>query len=190
MQYIYSRVSTDRQTTENQILQLTKLYPNAILVEEVGSGVKERPKLHDLLDKLKEGDELVVYAIDRLGRSMMDLVNLFETISGKGVVLISTREGILDKRNPMSNFVFSIMGALAQMERDILKERIHAGLERARSQGKKLGRKYTHSEEIRLKALRLRQEGLSYQRVADTLGISVGAVRGYERHLKMEKETA
>jgi DNA invertase Pin-like site-specific DNA recombinase len=157
------------------------LYPSAILIEEVGSGVKDRPKLNELLSKLGEGDELIVYAIDRLGRSMMDLVNLFATISSKGVVLISTREGILDKRNPMSNFVFSIMGALAQMERDILKERIHAGLERAKSQGKKLGRRFTYSEETRLKAIRLRQEGLSYQKVADTLGISVGAVRGYER---------
>lgn len=184
MQYIYSRVSTDHQTTENQVLQLTKLYPEAQLIEEVGSGVKERPKLQAVLDSLVEGDQLIVYAIDRLGRSVSDLVNLFEIISKKGAVLVSTREGVLDKRNPMSNFVFSIMSALAQMERDILRERIHAGLERAKAQGKKLGRGYSHSEEVRLKAIRLRQEGLTLKAVAETLDISIGAVRGYERGLK------
>ena len=179
MDYIYTRVSTEVQTTQNQVLILSKQYPEAEIVEEVGSGAKERPKLTELMSRLTSGDRLIVYAIDRLGRSMFDLVTLFETLGNKGVILISQREGIIDRATPMGNFMYHIMAAMATMERDILKERIAAGLARTKAKGTKLGRKYTYSKEVRESAVTLRQEGKSLQQISDSLGISIGAIRGY-----------
>lgn len=179
MDYIYTRVSTEAQTTQNQVLILSKQYPDAEVVEEVGSGAKERPKLTELLDKMVAGDRLIVYAIDRLGRSMLDLVNLFELLGSRKIILVSQREGVIDRDTPMGNFMYHIMAAMANMERDILKERIAAGLARTKAKGTKLGRKYTHRKEIRELAVLMRQEGKSLQQISNDLGISIGAIRGY-----------
>jgi DNA invertase Pin-like site-specific DNA recombinase len=153
----------------------------ATVVEEQASGAKERPKLSELISKLTAGDRLIVYAIDRLGRSTRDLVTLFEELGSRGVILISNREGIIDRSTPMGNFMYNIMAAMAQMERDILIERIKTGLSRAKSEGKKLGRTYQHPKEVRDAALTMRKQGITYRGIAKKLGISVTSIRLYER---------
>jgi DNA invertase Pin-like site-specific DNA recombinase len=183
MDYVYTRVSTDSQTTDNQVLALKSLYPEAEIVTEASSGVKERPKLMNLKFRLKEGDRLIVYAIDRLGRSTVDLVNLFEELGTKGVIIVSSREGIIDRTTPMGAFLLNIMISVAQMERDMLRERVRAGLDRAKSEGTKLGRQYSHDDETLKEAIKLRKLGYSYREITDKTGVSSGSLRLYEKRV-------
>jgi DNA invertase Pin-like site-specific DNA recombinase len=172
VQYIYARVSTDRQTSDNQTEVLTSRYPDARVVQEVGSGVKKRPALDNLLAELRKGDEIVVFAIDRLGRSVVDLANILDKIADKGAVLVSMREGTIDKKTPMGNFMYNIMASLAQIERDILIERTKAGLERARRAGKKLGGPRSISDETRLRIAEMRRQGHTLQSIASEVKVS------------------
>jgi DNA invertase Pin-like site-specific DNA recombinase len=172
MDYIYARVSTDHQTTDNQVVQLSSQYPSATVVAEVASGAKERPALRQLVSDLTAGDRLIVYAIDRLGRSAVDTITLIEALFRKGVVVVSSREGILDPSTPMGAFFLNVMSAFAQMERDILRERVRAGLERAKRDGKKLGRAYTYPDEMRARIRDLRASGASLLDIAKQTGVS------------------
>ncbi len=185
MDYIYSRVSTDKQTTENQVLDLLAQYPNATVVEETGSGAKARPILDDLLGKMQRGDRLVIVAIDRLGRSIGDLVHILDRLGDTGVVLISKREGTIDKTTAMGSFIFNIMASVAQMERDILIERTRAGLSRTKASGTKLGRRATISDETRASVAAMRSQGHSLVAVGSALGISKSRVHEIERELKL-----
>jgi putative DNA-invertase from lambdoid prophage Rac len=176
MRYIYARVSTEDQTYENQISVLKARFPDANIVKEVGSAVKRRPALEGLISSLKPGDEIVVFAIDRLGRSVVDLSHVLERISSSGAVLISQREGIIDKSTPLGNFIYNIMASLAQMEREILIERTKAGLDRARRAGKKLGGPRSISDEKRTRMASMRSQGHSLSTIASTVGVSKSRV--------------
>src|SRR4051812_25001893 len=93
-QYIYSRVSTDGQTTDGQVLALTARYPEAQIVSEVASGAKHRPILRALVAQLQAGDTLVVAALDRLGRRTSEVLALIEDLDRRRIVLVSVREGV------------------------------------------------------------------------------------------------
>jgi DNA invertase Pin-like site-specific DNA recombinase len=139
MIYIYSRVSTDKQDTNNQTKTILDLYPSAKVVEEVASGAKARPKLVQLIDFLEKGDTLVVYALDRLGRSTRDVLEKIEKIYAKGIILISLREK-LDLSTVQGKFMMTIMLAFAELERNIISERIKTALAVKKANGEPLGR--------------------------------------------------
>ncbi len=106
---------------------------------DVASGAKtHRPELDHMLDLLREGDTVVVWKLDRLGRSMQNLVDLMTTFDGRGVQFRSLTEAI-DTSNPGGTLVFNIFGSLAQFERDLIRERTRAGLAAARARGRKGG---------------------------------------------------
>lgn len=174
--YIYARVSTDHQTTENQVLTLTSQYPNAKVIKEVESGVKKRPQLDALLEEVVQGDRIIIYALDRLGRSIQDLLRIFDLLEGKKVPIVSQREGVLDRSTPTGEFMINMMASLATMERRILVERINTGLKRAKSEGKKLGRAYTFSEGTRAQICDLRAQGVSLMDIAKATGVSKSRV--------------
>jgi DNA invertase Pin-like site-specific DNA recombinase len=176
MDYIYTRVSTEKQKTENQIVALKGLYPNSVIIEETGSGAKERPELTELINKVVEGDRVIVYAIDRLGRSVGDLIRILTALKGKKVPLLSHREGNIDPSTPIGEFTFNIMAALAQMERSILIERTRAGLDRAVASGTVLGRRHSIPEETRIRIKVLRSEGYTLKSIANLTKVSVTRV--------------
>ena len=139
MTYGYARVSTGDQTTDLQRDALEKAGSNRIFTD-VASGAKaHRPELDHMLDLLREGDTVVVWKLDRLGRSMQNLVDLMTTFDAKGVQFRSLTEAI-DTSTPGGTLVFNIFGSLAQFERDLIRERTRAGLEAARVRGRKGGR--------------------------------------------------
>ena len=145
---LYLRVSTADQTTLNQELELKKYCENndieifKVYREEGVSGSKtSRPQLDLMLQDIrnKSFDCVVVWKFDRLGRSTAHLLQVLEELKNKSVRLIATSQNI-DTSTPMGKFFFVILSGFAEMERELIRERIKLGLERRKKQGKKLGR--------------------------------------------------
>lgn len=175
MQYIYSRVSTDKQETENQLFKLKQLYPQAIVVHEVASGYLDKPVLTGLLALLVKGDTLVVAALDRLGRNAGKAIQLIDSLYSKGVTVVSVREG-LDYSTSAGKFQGQIMLAMAELERSLISERTKAALARKKAQGVKLGRPARDWNQAYPAIVEMRSQGLTIKQVASKTGISVGTV--------------
>ena len=139
MTYGYARVSTGGQTKDLQRDALEKAGCNRIFID-VASGAKaHRPELDHMLDLLREGDTVVVWKLDRLGRSLQNLVELINNFDARGVQFRSLTEAI-ESRTPGGTLIFNIFRSLAQFERDLIRERTRAGLEAARARGRTGGR--------------------------------------------------
>jgi DNA invertase Pin-like site-specific DNA recombinase len=179
---IYARVSTTDQTTENQTLELEKVakrngWALEAVYEDTISGAKtDRPALQRLLQGVvrKEFDVVMVWDVSRLGRSLKHLVTLLDEFHAKGVNLYFHQQGI-DTTTPSGKMMYQMCGVFAEFERSILKERVKAGLERAKAQGKRLGRPPVPPVEIR-KLQVLRASGLSIRQIAKQTGISKSKV--------------
>jgi len=141
---IYVRVSTEEQTTDNQLLPLTayceRMNYTFDVFTETESSRKTRPVQWDLYNRLlrKEFDGLIIYKFDRWARSTTELVEHMNRLHEKGVLIYSYTDNI-DLNTSMGKAMLTIISAFAQLERDIIRERTIAGLKRARAQGKTLG---------------------------------------------------
>ena len=181
---IYARVSTDRQTVDMQIHELKEyikrrgwnLYREFIDQGYSGSDTK-RPAFQDMMNEAKKRkfDVLLVWKLDRLSRSMKDLVMVLNELGGLGIDFVSY-DNNLDTSTPTGKLVFHVIGAVAEFEKDIIKERVKAGLENAKRKGKKLGRPGVGDSVIE-EAKVLRGEGKSFRTIGKQLGISEGVVR-------------
>lgn len=145
---LYLRVSTDEQTTFNQELELKKYCEREgyeiyrIYRDEGISGVKtSRPALDEMLKDMRNKmfDAVIVWKFDRLGRSTAHLLQILEELRNKNVRLIATSQSI-DTFTPMGKFFFTILSGFAEMEREMIRERINSGLQRRKKEGHKLGR--------------------------------------------------
>jgi DNA invertase Pin-like site-specific DNA recombinase len=143
---LYVRVSTDRQTAENQLIELQQLAAargfESAVYEEVESAVKSRPVLERMLGDARTGRvrAIMVWALDRLHRSMIGSIQTVLECDRIGVPVVSVREPWLDTSGPVRPLLVAIFGWVAEQERARLIERTRAGLERARREGKRLGR--------------------------------------------------
>jgi len=143
---IYIRVSTDQQTVENQKAEVLQLACargyTPVIYEEVESAAKARPVLDRLMADVRAGrvQTVVVWALDRLHRSMTGAVNMVLECDRLGVPVLSVREGWLDTSGPVRPLLVAIFGWVAEQERSRLIERTRAGIARARAQGKQIGR--------------------------------------------------
>jgi len=179
---IYARVSTKDQTTENQLLDLRK-YCEArgwqIAAECIDHGISgaidDRPQLKAVMDlaRKRKIDTLLVWRFDRFARSLAHLVNSLEELRRLGVDFVSYQESV-DTSTPQGRMVFGVMASLAEFERALIQERIKAGVRRAQTQGKRLGRPKTSVDPAR--AHQLRQEGRSLRQIASVLSIGKGTV--------------
>ena len=169
----YARVSTFDQTPQLQVdalidagVDIRHLYE-----EKISGSTLNRPKLKEALEFLKEGDILVVWKLDRLGRSLQNLIGIIEDLKKRGIGFKSLTEGI-DTTNSGGMLVFHIFGSLAQFGRELTRERTLAGLEAAKRRGRKGGRPRSLNDEQRetLKELLEQGKGVSY--IARTLNTS------------------
>jgi putative DNA-invertase from lambdoid prophage Rac len=144
--FAYCRVSTAEQTTDNQIQEIAAagfdVKPQRAVVETISGSVSasERKGFKKLLDKLEAGDVLVVTKVDRLGRNAMDVRATVEKLTGLGVRVHCLALGGVDLTSPAGKMTMGVIAAVAEFERDLLIERTQAGLSRAKSEGKLLGR--------------------------------------------------
>jgi DNA invertase Pin-like site-specific DNA recombinase len=152
---LYARVSTDAQTTDNQLLELRDyaLRQNWTTTDYIDQGISGSRESRPALDRLmadagrRRFDVVVVWRLDRFGRSLRHIVTALDELHARGVSFVSLGEGI-DLRTPAGKLQLHILAALAEFERGRIKERIRAGLSRAKAQGKRLGRPRLHPAKI------------------------------------------
>ncbi len=175
---VYARVSTSDQSTESQLLDLRRYVRERSwdifkeYVDEGISGTKDsRPALNELMDDAKKRrfDVVLVWRFDRFARSTKHLILALEEFRNLGIDFVSYQENI-DTSSPLGSAIFTIISAVAQLERDIIAERVKAGLRRARENGKKLGRPSAQVDVE--KVLQMRAEGLSLRAIAKETGVS------------------
>ena len=179
---LYARVSTDGQTPENQRRELRAAVERngwTIAVEYIDHGIsgakgrKDRPQFDALLRAVarKEFDVVAAWSVDRLGRSLQDLVGFLSDLQSKRVDLYLHQQA-LDTSTPSGKAMFGMLGVFAEFERSIIQERVKAGLARARAKGTTLGRPKAHvviEERIR----ELAAQGMGKVKIARTLGVGV-----------------
>lgn len=168
----YARVSTQDQNLDLQIDALTKAGCKKIFDDKISGSRAERPGLNKALELLREDDTLVVWKLDRLGRSVKNLVNLIGELHNQGVQFKSLTDAI-DTGTPSGRFFFHVMASLAEMERELTVERTRAGLEVARQLGRKGGRKRQMTDSKIESAKKLLANGVPPRDVAKNLGVSV-----------------
>lgn len=166
----YARVSTEQQNLERQLDMLEKYGVDHIYNEKMTGTKRNRPELEKLLERLTEGDTVVVESLSRLGRSTKDLIWLMETFNTKGVNLVSLKESI-DTTTSTGKLLFTLMSAIAQFERDVIADRTREGLNSARARGRKGGRPRTDSDKLR-KAIKLyNTQQYSLAEIEDMTGV-------------------
>jgi len=151
--FLYTRVSTTGQTTENQIAEVKAagfaVQPNRTITETISGSAPamQRPAFRRLVDRLEAGDVLVVTKLDRLGRNAMDVRSTVDALAAIGVRVHCLALGGVDLTSSAGRMTMQVIAAVAEFERDLLVERTQAGLSRARSTGKALGRPASLSED-------------------------------------------
>mgnify|MGYP000873729814 FL=1 len=136
----YVRVSTTEQNTARQESLMESLGVEKIYIEKVSGKSKDRPKLQEMMSFVREGDTLIVESISRFARNTRDLLDLVEQLKKKKVEFVSKKENI-DTSTPTGQFMLTVFGAMAQLERDTILERQREGIEEAKKLGKYKGRK-------------------------------------------------
>ncbi|WP_312203806.1 recombinase family protein [Mixta calida] len=174
----YIRVSTNDQNTDLQRNALQSANCELIFEDRISGKKSDRPGLKKALRCLQEGDTLVVWKLDRLGRSMRHLVMLTEELREKGINFRSLTDSI-DTSTPMGHFFFHVMGALAEMERELIVERTRAGLAAAREKGRIGGRRRIMTPEVVGRAERMLANGATLHQVALVLEVSVKTLYRY-----------
>ncbi len=175
----YARVSTQDQNPQLQKDALTRAGCEKIFEEKASGAQRNRPALQEALSYLRKGDTLVIWKLDRLARSLKQLLETVEDLDKQGIGLNSLTENI-DTTSAGGKLVFHIFGALAEFERSLIRERTLAGLEAARKQGRVGGRPPALSDEDMTKAkAMLRDPDITTKQVAETLGVSVSTLYKY-----------
>ncbi|MDI5889503.1 recombinase family protein [Halomonas rhizosphaerae] len=182
----YVRVSTNDQTVSAQRHTIENRYKvDKWFSDEATSGAikaKDRKGFGQLLGYVREDDTLVVYAIDRLGRDTIDVLETVERLKAKGVTVVSIREGF-DLSTPVGKAMLTMLAAMAEMERTNIKARQMAGIERAKAEGKNLGREKVIDDAA---VVQWRQDNnASIKGTAENFGISTASVKRACRSLKM-----
>ncbi len=183
---LYARVSTTEQSTDSQLLDLRRYVADRSwqsykeYCDEGISGTKDsRPALNELMNDARKRrfDAVLVWRFDRFARSTQHLINALEEFKNLGIDFVSYQENI-DTSSPLGSAIFTIISAVAQLEKDIIAERVKAGLRKAVENGKKLGRPKVRVDEYEIR--RLRSEGWSLRQIAAELNVSKNTVA---RHL-------
>jgi len=181
---IYARVSTDRQHVDMQLVELRQyaqsrgwtLHKEYIDEGYTGSNTK-RPDFQALINDAKKRrfDVLLVWKLDRLSRSLRDLINTIDELNHLGIDFVSY-ENNLDTSTPQGKLVFHVIGAVAEFEKDIIRERVRSGLENAKRKGKRLGRPPV-KDAVMAEAEELKKQGLSVRAIGSKLGVDEGTIR-------------
>jgi DNA invertase Pin-like site-specific DNA recombinase len=181
---LYARVSTDKQTCENQLNELRSIAERMqyIIVDEfidegISGATSSRPALDALMKSATQRrfDMVICWSIDRLGRSLQNLIEILNELQSLKVDLFFMQQG-LDTSTSAGRMMFSIFGALAEFERNLIRERVIAGQQRAISQGVKMGRPSKMNDGMKNAIKLLRERGIGIKQIARELKIGIGTV--------------
>jgi DNA invertase Pin-like site-specific DNA recombinase len=168
----YARVSTDGQTLDAQEAALKAAGAERIYAEKISGAKSDRLQLAKLLKSLAEGDTVVVTRLDRLARSTRDLLNILHAIGKAGATFKSLADAWADTTTPHGRLMLTILGGLAEFERDLIKARTDDGRQRAMARGKRFGRKPKLTAHQVTEALRRRDAGEALTEIAKTYNVS------------------
>lgn len=183
---LYLRVSTSKQDSSNQQRELVRVAEArgwTVTREYTDDGIsgaktrQDRPALDQMLKDAAKGrfDLIAVWSIDRLSRSLVDLITTVNEIRAFGCDLFVFQQN-LDTSSPAGKLAFSVFGALAEYERELIRERVRIGLDRAKANGTKLGRPSNMNDGLRAAIVALRNKGQSIRQISAGLGVGVGSV--------------
>lgn len=185
--FAYCRVSTADQTTDNQVREIAAagfaVDPKRVVAETVSGSVaaKERKGFSRLVDRLEDGDVLVVTKLDRLGRNAMDVRSTVEALAADGIRVHCLALGGVDLTSAAGKMTMGVIAAVAEFERDLLVERTQAGLSRAKAEGKTLGRKVKLDTETQAAIAAKRKAGASLGALAKEYGTNRAAIQRVEK---------
>lgn len=174
----YARVSTTDQTLEPQKDALSESGCEKLFTDVASGARSQRPGLEDAIAFCRHGDSLVVWKLDRMGRSMSHLIEMIHKLERRGVGFQSMTENI-DTTTAGGRLIFHLFGALAEFERDLIRERVNAGLKSARARGRKGGRPPVSEETIRMAKTLMADKNLSVKQICDRLGIAKSTLYKY-----------
>ena len=181
----YIRVSTDKQNLELQEDSIKEAGCYKIFRDVVSGAKLDRPGLSECLEYIREGDTLVVWKSDRLGRSTIDLLNIVDDLRKRNIGFKSLTEDLFDTTTSNGRFVFGIFALLAEHERDRIRERTMAGLASARARGRKGGRpKALTPEKKALAFAALQNRNQTVKGIAGAIGVGEATVYRYQKDLK------
>jgi putative DNA-invertase from lambdoid prophage Rac len=176
--FIYARVSTIDQTTDNQVYEIQcagfTVEKKRIIAENISGSVAalQRPGFAKLLDRLESGDVLIVTKLDRIGRNTMDVRATVDLLAGMGVRVHCLALGGVDLTSTAGKMTMGVLNTVAEFERDLLIERTQAGIARARAEGKHMGRPAALTKQSRAEALKQIAAGISISQIARDLNTS------------------
>ncbi|AEA61792.1 MULTISPECIES: recombinase family protein [Burkholderia] len=176
--FAYARVSTSDQTTANQLREIEaagfSVDKRRVVSESISGSVSadQRPGFAKLLDRMEEGDVLIVTKLDRLGRNAMDVRATVEGLAERGIRVHCLALGGVDLTSAAGRMTMQVLNAVAEFERDLLIERTHAGIARAKAEGKAMGRPSALSDQQRAEVLRELDAGASVAALARQFGTS------------------
>ncbi|MFC1835010.1 recombinase family protein [Thermodesulfobacteriota bacterium] len=170
----YARVSTEDQDLHMQTDELRRSGCDLVFTDKASGAKSERPGLDECMNTLQEGDTLVVWRLDRLGRSMQHLVSVVTDLKQRGIGFKSLHDGAIDTTTASGELIFNIFAALAQFERELIRERTRAGLSAARARGRTGGRKPVSplNPKVRMAKKMHEDQSMSIAEICSTLKIS------------------
>ena len=177
----YARVSTQDQNLDLQNDALKAAGCENIYTDKMSGAKKNRPGLEEILGFIRKGDTLVVWRLDRLGRSLKHLIQVLNQLEERGVYFKSIQES-LDTSTPGGKLIFHVFGALAEFERDIIRERTMAGLAAARARGRKGGRpKKLSKKQIEMAKTLMEDPAIPISELCETMGVSKATLYRYTK---------
>jgi DNA invertase Pin-like site-specific DNA recombinase len=174
--YGYARVSTDGQTLDAQNAALSAAGCAKVYAEKISGAVSDRPQLAEVLSRLGAGDVLVVTRLDRLARSTRDLLNILDTVSRAGAGFKSLADTWADTTTPHGRLMLTVLGGLAEFERELIRARTGEGRRRARADGVRFGRPPKLTAVQRCEALERLRAGETQAAIASTYGVDATTI--------------
>jgi DNA invertase Pin-like site-specific DNA recombinase len=176
----YARVSTQDQDLSAQLDALKKAGATAIFREKISGARADRPQLARLMGSLRKGDVVIITKVDRLARSTRELLNLIAAVDEKGASLRSLGDPLFDTGSSQGRLLVAVLGAVAEFERELIRERTGAGRARAKANGTRFGRKPKLSDFQRKEAIERRGAGDRLADIAASYGVSVSMISRLE----------
>lgn len=182
----YARVSTDGQSTEAQRTALTAAGADKVFAENISGAVTARTELDKAIARLSEGDTLLITRLDRLARSTRDLLNLLDTIAKRGATFCSLNDPWANTTTPHGRLMISVLGGLAEFERELIRARTSEGRTRAMAEGVQFGRPSKMKPRQKNEALHMIANGRKQSEVARIFGVSPATISVMAREWKIE----